>query len=1082
MKQLTAISKAQIARKTVALRYELLLDPDGTANDLTADVRDYSWEMDVMSQGSATITLANTETSIGSGYKKYSPEAVAAGAVPIKTGMKMKIREGVGTDMFNKFFGVVRQVIPSIQQGDSVIEITLLDPLCLLNELDWNYSHEAAVTSPAKERLEPDDTDDGEHFYATISGTVTTTTVPYTGETGEKYLSADANTGMNVLYNFTRKTCRTIVSYNASTNKITTAAAIDSWASIDKISNKFWFSIFNLAHTDIKSNSLTVNLRPLWGSVINETPLYSGFGVNNQDGQITMNSAIDAGKFGVWGTYQYYAVGLNVEDIVETIVTAVDAYGKYPFVAADILTYFQTEEGSGVQDSLQNTATNTWHTTYDNIQTTMDFLDFSIVGGGSYVAFTKKTGELITTGTVTSVTCTTNYQFKTLQSSGITVPYFKVSDQTTGTRFDAISELLKTVAPNYRVWVAGNGKLWARYLSQKLIADDTAGVAYSNLEQVSFYPDDTIYTRVKLMAKNLTPSNALVDATLVQEALGIGYATDDVCTYLGTANGYRSFSFVAVVGSRQRSIPGVIMSTPYPVVLVNGNPMRISGGLKTFYDNSPSNLFLFEISEYTGTDPARKQIIRLPDVNLSNPVKFYDMYDVDITDRYFFIPDFNLGELYFYSYYPLLTDIVKITAYGAESNTDYSTDYIVDFNEYMVKVREDAVKTTDKVTISYWYFYGSCGTYVISTRKEDMLDVSSISTAEWAWTNDPFFASPGSSFGGAYGAVLFVSSWNELKEIQGIRITAGAFHPARYSFTLETSGAFLCNFNLTVKYSAACIFTANLVTSNYASGFMPVTETTIYTYNCKNISSLSSSGYIWIDSEKISYSSFYEGTGNIVTFYGCVRGQSGGSSAVIHFEASTSSVPTIRSEATFSEICEALTNVAFTSGDTIDFDKAAFGEDFFAGAIMCILESTESIVFNSVTVWPASIAEFRVESDRYITAVASLVDVGTPETDVTVHDHLGLRTLLGERLCKLPMEDNKLLYKEDYLRALAKNYLKEFTKNHTRVGINEMCNPSWVIGMTLRIVDSQNAIDRRYFAEKIKSSNGRLSLELSYFP
>jgi len=102
--------------------------------------------------------------------------------------------------------------------------------------------------------------------------------------------------------------------------------------------------------------------------------------------------------------------------------------------------------------------------------------------------------------------------------------------------------------------------------------------------------------------------------------------------------------------------------------------------------------------------------------------------------------------------------------------------------------------------------------------------------------------------------------------------------------------------------------------------------------------------------------------------------------------------------------------------------------------------------------------------------------------DTTIYDYNTLRPKLGDRLYKANKVDDNTLYSQSQLDYVAKEYLKEFVKNHTKIQVEVLYSPHLNVGDTIRVIDSFSGIDRNYFIESIKDSNGFYTLVLSYYP
>lgn len=1083
MRALTTAAQAAVNARNVELVVTVVIDPTGLNYDASADlVQPYGFSHDIESAASGQIILLNDTE--GSGQKRYSPES--SGSCPIRQGMRVVIKESVASDQYSVFSGVVRQAVPSTDGDKDVITVTLVDPLSLLNYSDavQNYVH--ASTAVSMERLDPDATDDGEHFYATIKTIVSTTKIEYQSATGESFLSAEAKGELNYCYNFTRRSFRRITGFDAGANTLDLTTTADAWQAGDVISNKIYHSIFNCDHTQLKQNSMKLVIRPLISGNADE-PQYGGYGVDVVAGQVTMDSAVKTTDWAVYGSYRYFASGYDVEDLIMAIATAVDQYGLYCFVSADTIDTYQDAEGSGQKDQLTG-AGSTWYCRYDNIITALAAGDFTIVGGGSFVSIDLKTGIVTTIGTVSSIRCDTNYSFYTVQATGIQIGEFWNTDLTSRSRYDAIKELLKAVAPNYRVFTDGRGKLWGQYFEQKAVADATCTLDAGNVESLAFFQDEDSYTRVKMWAKNAAPTNALTEAAFCLTSLYKKSAADVELNFVGYQNGRAVY---VIPGSY-----GMIASVPYPVLRINGGVANFDVKAYVFYESGGQNNFNIV---YGHAGDSFVAYFELPGISgfdlVPNTIRF-SSGPADITSKILF--SFSEGRIYVQSSAIFLEDVysIALSVWAPGDNQGSGTDYVVDFQLGRVYINaEDVDPAASRVSLDFQYFlvgYPDNPVYSFFRMPDQfrwMIDGASESSAVWSWEEDPetdFSESPD-------GAVLFVATWRAARSIQGVRIAAGAFDTQDYS-ALNVKKTLPCNFRLSVLYCADPVFSAALddPDSEGELSYLSDTAVTIYCKNAVNISQLAASGEIWIDFEQVHYASYTDQGKGDVRFNSCTRGY-GGTTAVNHgIFMTTDSVRSVRQDATFNEICKELTNVSLSSGGSLDVDSAAFGTDFQAGSIMVVVESADPIKFTNrrvlivggneeeaeVTVYPVSIQDFRVESNRIL---MSDITLAASDSTTTVEDTLAIRTEVGERLYRKNLSNNSTVLTQQQLDTLAKATLQELYKNHARAELTEMVNPSWRVGMTLRIQNTADGIDRNYLVEKLQNSGGKLTLSMSYY-
>jgi len=166
-----------------------------------------------------------------------------------------------------------------------------------------------------------------------------------------------------------------------------------------------------------------------------------------------------------------------------------------------------------------------WYLTYSNLQTDLDASDFTIPTG-TMRYFDKRFGRIILEAPITTgayVTCNSNYTFKTLQATGIELNKISFRPRELQNRFEAITKLRNYLAPNYGIRTVGDNKIWASYLTQRVIED----YELTLVKKIDFLEDEDLYTRVVWYGKNKNPTNIMFN---------------ELCSFLTTGNDYRGIA------------------------------------------------------------------------------------------------------------------------------------------------------------------------------------------------------------------------------------------------------------------------------------------------------------------------------------------------------------------------------------------------------------------------------------------------------------------------------------------------------------------------------------------------------------
>jgi len=121
-----------------------------------------------------------------------------------------------------------------------------------------------------------------------------------------------------------------------------------------------------------------------------------------------------------------------------------------------------------------------------------------------------------------TVTCATDYYYCTIQATGIETPMLEFNDTSVANRFEALTNVMKLLAPNYFIRADANNKIRGSYINQKVIADKSL----SNVSVTNYINDKEIYTRVKVFGQNANPTNLCLDGDFVDETEVDGVATN----------------------------------------------------------------------------------------------------------------------------------------------------------------------------------------------------------------------------------------------------------------------------------------------------------------------------------------------------------------------------------------------------------------------------------------------------------------------------------------------------------------------------------------------------------------------------
>jgi hypothetical protein len=104
------------------------------------------------------------------------------------------------------------------------------------------------------------------------------------------------------------------------------------------------------------------------------------------------------------------------------------------------------------------------------------------------------------------------------------------------------------------------------------------------------------------------------------------------------------------------------------------------------------------------------------------------------------------------------------------------------------------------------------------------------------------------------------------------------------------------------------------------------------------------------------------------------------------------------------------------------------------------------------------------------------------EGDLTIYDYNYLLPKLKDRIYKSNKVDDNMLFSESQSDYVAKSFLQEFVKNHSKLQAQVLYAPHLEIGQTVEIVDPYNNTNSNYFIDSIEDNNGFYTIVLARYP
>ncbi len=739
--------------------------------------------------------------------------------------------------------------------------------------------------------------------------------------------------------------------------------------------------------------------------------------------------------------------------------------------------------GDYVKYETEYAAGRVWSTRYDNVTTTLASGDFTIGGGGTFSYFDKRFGRLFLTSAISvasTVTCDTNYSFKTLQATGIEVNRIVFRPRETKNRLEAIKKVKQYVAPNYLIRTQGDNKIWTSYLNQKSTADYTLNLVTG----LNYLEDEDLYTRVKMWAKNKQPTNIMfgndVDYSSDTESDYTGIATKHELRYFGEEKSGVSSEWASdsMDSPLDNIIADVVFVKKFYIDKDYGNqPSTGKHIFGTPISDEQGRIILGDITPivYINNVPINNTIQQQVAVPLKIKAKVETITEgggksksVSTTVLYYYtvifahssiVPD---DPIYLYDNQGILRHTLAAndpnmdyargiwTIPGIEQNDVneilstatyqvlYSTDDIeIDYENVIFKISKSILPdpTAALVTATFEYWTIAVGirdiSKIVDGRRDTQFQLE-------------FFGEP------PLGFHLATVDLGTSYSLQAIDLVGGFFKP-------DNLRKFDMRFSVSMEYSTdgTNFYAISDKTDNFE-----ITSGEVVSFEEEDLGIGLEARYLKFtlqDVDKIDY-----GKGRYVV---AMTQLSIYNNIVLESEATLIPTSTLTGNVTDASTSITVSDIsAFTSTGTAYIDKDSTKSFTYTG-----IESggtfTGCTVASGVT---GSIGEYVSQ------AIVS---------DTTIYDNEELLSQLGDRLYKKQMISDRNLYLQADLDDLAKDYLKEFYKNHSKISVNILYAPYLKIGNTVSLTDSYNNVSNRmYFIESVGNRGGNYSITLARYP
>lgn len=898
-------------------------------------------------------------------------------------------------------------------------------------------------------------------------------------------------------------------------------------------------SIFDFANTNLALDP-PVSIRIRNKDTQLEDPQWNGYELQNETGQITLGSVINAKyNYEILSTYYFYPKGLYAEDIIEDIICERDGYGNYLFSetseqnlinnhlietfnnieskAYDTLTSdgspetidiettlsvacdsgddfitvnsasgFPTTAGSHIFSINGDTATyahitgsqlsgipssgtyalkahpvnsyvtysatfpsnQIWYLSYDNLVSVMSGAQFTLPAGSTMRYFDKRYGRILLDSPVSAssdIRCNYNYSFKTLQASGIELTSMKFNERNEKTRFDALTKVRSMLPPNYIIRTIGDNKIWASYLNQKTTAD----FDLNSVKSINYGEDQDLYTRTVFYGKNANPHNVFFDTDVSFESTGETYSastTNTELSYEKDEGQYRVYMTAVTAGK--------ILLNPAagtPIVYVNNIPID-----NNVHEVVSSDVLL--VTQTTTVTTTKTETSSDPSVETHTYYKYYVYFSHRSLMSSKVINIYNPNGVVLYTLGPNDPNINYEDGYwevptgNQNSNVElcatasywimYSTDDLqIDYDNIRFKINKTLIPKVDEALVTATFDYQTVSTPI--------RDATACFDGRWdTQTQTIFSAKPPSGF------IYAIVDLGSVKEIQLIDIIAGFFKP-------DTDGRrkFETTNYITLKYSYD-----NNVYYDIAS------ETTYF--------SLTSGKTITFDEDvlgenfKARYFKF------IIEDMEKIEYGDNGVYAISLVEIAAYNDVVLRGECKLVPTTE-LTQ-QYSGGSTLYVKNTSM---FPSGSGFAYLNSGSGISTSAFWYSGKTSTSFTGVTGSGIGTYASATKVyDYEETSTSLYDSDYLLEKLYDVVYK-NTNVNEFLDTQTKVNARAKDYLKEFVKDHTLLDVDTIYAPHIQIGHTINLNDTYNRINNvKYFVERKTSTQDGTTLTVARYP
>ena len=882
----------------------------------------------------------------------------------------------------------------------------------------------------------------------------------YTTESGPTYYLVD-ETGYNTVLAYSPALVTSGAGWYEQT---ASGGTVGNYTVGDDLTSKYLWSKQELIHTD---DAVTPELSRL------TTTFYSSATDNIEieiNGDVTTYNSIDAVSGG-----GYVLGGIPSTGSYALKAKTADSYVKY------IDTY---------------TPGTLWALSYNRTITDLTDSDFTYPSGytGELLYLDKRYGRIILTEPIVDylnedVLCTTDYEFNTLQATGIEINRKVFRERELDNRFEAINFLRKYLAPNYIIRTIGDNKVWASYLTQKSIADYDLSLVTS----MDYMEDEDLYTRSIIWTKNENPTNVMFGDD-------VDYEVDNVDAYTGIA----SKEELMYIGDEK------------------------SGRL-----SAVAQAYLTEAEQFDGTDPTVDVINYLKDKYIikdfaSQPTTGYRIYATPISNEYGKI---IAGDI---------TPLIWLNGVPVDNKVHRIDSVPVKISQKVVTVTEGGGKSKSTSTYTYYYYtvyfphtsiepteqihlydlqgqlqytiepgdanmdYGS-GVWTLPGQSQNSL-AETISTAGY----DVFYDS--SKVDIDYEDVVFkvdksltpdpeelvvratFEYWSIAVGVRDIRAVVDGRRDTQLQlqfFGSPISGFHLATIDMGAVYNVQAVdvvggfykpdeyrkfdvdFTVSMQYSVNGTDFYPISDAT---------EQVRVSGGKAITFEEADLGIGLEARYLKFNLYDVARVNYGkGRYVVAITEISVYNDIVLKGEASIIPTTTLDQPVGFGDTEVYLVDSSGFTDPDSGEEATAYFDKDVSFTYTGIDSGSV-LTGCDIQTGTSYTAGYTVTQAISGDT--TIYDEDYLLPHLGDRVAKKNEINDRNLYSQYETDTLSKAYLLEYYKDHSKAKVSVMYSPYLKIGQTINVTDTYNNKNNvKYFIESIaERSQGVSTLTLARYP